>query len=116
MQHGESRINKPPYQAIKTNFKLLRSKMRWFSNSSTWSNPIDVTRFYNRINGHYDLLIYDKAIDQGNVYGWNHYHLGERKGDKVERIEERPYKWAHSFFGLLYINTDGNYTTYPVNP
>lgn len=70
----------------------------------------------NRINGNYDLLIYDKTIDQGDVYGWNHYHLGERKGDKVERMEERPYSWAHSFFGLLYINTYGNYTTYPVNP
>lgn len=116
MQHGESRTNKPPYQAIKTNYELLRSKMRWFSNSSTWSNPIDVTRFYNRINGNYDLLIFDKTIDQGDVYGWNHYHLGEREGDKVKRIEERPYKLAHSLFGLLYINTDGNYTTYPVNP
>lgn len=40
----------------------------------------------------------------------------KNKGEKVERIEERPYKWAHSFFGLLYINTDSNYTTYPVNP
>ena len=116
MQHGESRRKKTPYQAIKTNYKLLRSKMRWFSNSSTWNDQIDVTRFYNRINGNYDLLIYDKTINQGDVYGWNHYHLGEREGDKVERIEERPYKWAHSFFGLLYINTDGNYTTYPVNP
>lgn len=90
--------------------------MRWFSNSSTWDNPIDVTRFYNRINGNYKLLINNKTINQGDVYGWNHYHLGERDGDKVERIEERPYKWAHSLFGLLYINTDGNYTTYPVNP
>lgn len=101
MQHGESRINKPPYQAIKTNYKLLRSKMRWFSNSSTWSNPIDVKRFYSRINGNFDLLIYDKTIVQGDVYGWNHYHLGKRKGDKVERIEERPYGWAHSFFWAL---------------
>lgn len=102
MQHGESRRKKTPYQAIKTNYKLLRSKMRWFSNLSTWNDPIDVTRFYNRI--------------KGDAYGWNHYHLGEKDGDKVKRIEERPYKWAHSFFGLLYINTDGNYTTYPVNP
>ena len=47
MQHGESRTNKPPYQAIKTNYKLLRSKMRWFSNSSTWNDPIDVTVKYN---------------------------------------------------------------------
>lgn len=69
MQHGESRTNKPPYQTIKTNYKLLRSKMRWFSNSSTWDDPNDVTRFYNRINGNYDLLIYDKTIDQGDVYG-----------------------------------------------
>lgn len=69
MQHGESRTNKPPYQAIKTNYKLLRSKMRWGSNSSTWSNPIDVARFYNRINGNYDLLIYDKTINQHDVYG-----------------------------------------------
>lgn len=90
--------------------------MRWFSNSSTWNNPIDVTRFYNIINRNYDLLIYDKTINQGDFYGWNHYHLGKRKGDKVERIEERAYKWAHSLFGLLYINTYGNYTTYPVNP
>ena len=44
MQHGESRTNKPPYQAIKTNYKLLRSKMRWISNSSTWNDPIDVTQ------------------------------------------------------------------------
>lgn len=44
MQHGETRTNKPPYQAIKTNYKLLRSKMRWFSNSSTWNDPIDVTQ------------------------------------------------------------------------
>lgn len=44
MQHGETRTNKPPYQAIKTNYKLLRSKMRWFSNSSTWDDPIDVTQ------------------------------------------------------------------------
>lgn len=116
MKHGKSRTNKPPYQAIKTNYKLLRNKMRWGSNLSAWNNPIDVTRFYNRINGNYDLLIYDKTIDQGDVYGWNHNHLGKRKGDKVERIEERQYKLAHSFFGLLYINTDGNYTTYPVNP
>lgn len=90
--------------------------MRWVSNSSTWDDPIDVTKFYNRINGNYGLHIYNKTINQGDVYGWNHYHLGERKGDKVEWIEERPYKWAHSFFGLLYINTDSNYTTYPVNP
>lgn len=47
MQHGESRKNKPPYQAIKTNYKLLRSKMRWFSNSSTWNDLIDVTVKYN---------------------------------------------------------------------
>lgn len=47
MQHGESRKNKPPYQVIKTNYKLLRSKMRWFSNSSTWNDPIDVTVKYN---------------------------------------------------------------------
>ena len=47
MQHGESRKNKPPYQAIKTNYKLLRSKMRWFSNSSTWNDPIDVIVKYN---------------------------------------------------------------------
>lgn len=90
--------------------------MRWFSNSSTWNDPIDVTRFYNKINGNYDLLIYDNTIDQRDVFGWNPYHLGERKGDKVKRIKERPYKLAHSLFGLLYINTDGNYTTYPVNP
>lgn len=63
MQHGESRANKPPYQAIKTNYKLLRSKMRWVSNLSTWNDPIDVTKFYNRINGNYDLLIYDKTIN-----------------------------------------------------
>lgn len=45
MQHGKSRTNKPPYQAIKTNYKLLRSKMRWFSNLSTWNDdPIDVTQ------------------------------------------------------------------------
>lgn len=69
MQHGESRTKKTTYQAIKTNYKLLRSKMRWVSNSSTWNNPIDLTRFYNRINGNYDLLIYDKTIDQGDVYG-----------------------------------------------
>lgn len=92
MQHRESRTNKPPYQAIKTNYKLLRSKMRWGSNLSTWDDPIDVTRFYNRINGNYDLLIYDKTINQGDVYRWNHYHLGEREEDKVKRIEERPYK------------------------
>ncbi len=59
MQHGESRTNKPPYQATKTNNQLLRSKMRWVSNSSTWNDPIDVTRFYNRVNANYDLLIYD---------------------------------------------------------
>lgn len=47
MQHGESRTKKPPYQAIRTNYKLLRSKMRWFSNSSTWNDPIDVTVKYN---------------------------------------------------------------------
>lgn len=44
MQLGESRTNKPTYQAIKTNYKLLRSKMRWISNSSTWNDPIDVTQ------------------------------------------------------------------------
>lgn len=44
MQHGETRTNKPPYQAIKTNYKLLRSKMRWISNLSTWNDPIDVTQ------------------------------------------------------------------------
>lgn len=101
MQHGESRTNKPPHQAIKTNYKLLRSKMRWGSNLSTWDDPIDVTKFYNRINGNYDLLIYDKTINQGDVYGWNHCHLGKRKGDKVKRIEERPYGWAHSLFWAL---------------
>lgn len=47
MQHGESRTNKPPYQAIKTIYKLLRSKMRWVSNLSTWDDPIDVTVKYN---------------------------------------------------------------------
>lgn len=41
--------------------------MRWFSNSSTWNDQIDVTRFYNRINGNYDLLIYDKTIKQGDA-------------------------------------------------
>ena len=46
MQHGESRTKKPPYQTIRTNYKLLRSKMRWFSNSSTWNDPIDVTVMY----------------------------------------------------------------------
>ena len=30
-----------------TNYKLLRIKMRWFSNSSTWNDPIDVTVKYN---------------------------------------------------------------------
>lgn len=79
MQHGESRTNKPQYQASKTNYKLLRSKMRWVSNSSTWNNPIDVTRFYNRINDNYDFLIYDKTINQGDAYGWNHYHLGKKE-------------------------------------
>jgi len=69
-----------------------------------------------RINGNYGLLIYDKIIHQDDAYGWNHYHLGEKKGGKVARIEEVPYRWAHSFFGLLYVNTDGNYTTYPSNP
>lgn len=44
MQHGETRTNKPPYQAIKTDYKLLRSKMRWISNLSTWNDPIDVTQ------------------------------------------------------------------------
>lgn len=53
--------------------------MRWVSNSSTWNDQIDVTRLYNRINGNYKLPIYDKTIDQGDVYGWNHYHLGERR-------------------------------------
>lgn len=72
MQHGESRANKPPYQAIKTNYKLLRSKMRWFSNSSTWNDPIDVTKFYNRINGNYDLLIYDKTVNH-LLYYQNNY-------------------------------------------
>lgn len=57
--------------------------MRWFSNSSTWNDPIDVTRFYNRINSNYDLLIYDKTINQHDAYGWNHYHLGERKGKET---------------------------------
>lgn len=52
--------------------------MRWFSNSSTWDDPIDVTKFFNRINGNYDLFIYDKTINQGDVYGWNHCHLGKR--------------------------------------
>lgn len=52
--------------------------MRWVSNSSTWDDPIDVTRFYNRINANYDLLIYDKTINKGDVYGWNHCHLGKR--------------------------------------
>ncbi len=52
--------------------------MRWVSNSSTWDDPIDVTKFFNRINGNYDLLIYDKAINQHDAYGWNHYHLGEK--------------------------------------
>lgn len=77
--------------------------MRWFSNSSTWDDPIDVTKFFNRINGNYDLLIYDKTINQGDVYvyGWNHYHLGEREGDKVERIEQKSYKFAHSLFWAL---------------
>lgn len=70
----------------------------------------------NRIHGNYDLLVYDKTIDQGDVYGWNHYHLGEKKGDTVVRVEEIPCRWAHSFFGLLYINTNGNYTKYPSNP
>ena len=79
MQHGEPRTNKPPYQASKTNYKLLRSKMRWVSNSSTWNNPIDVTRFYNRINDNYDFLIYDKTINQGDAYGWNHLGKKERK-------------------------------------
>lgn len=72
MQHEESRANKPPYQAIKTNYKLLRSKMRWFSNSSTWNDPIDVTKFYNRINGNYDLLIYDKTVNH-LLYYQNNY-------------------------------------------
>lgn len=72
MQHGESRTNKPPYQAIKTNYKLLRNKMRWVSIFSTWDNPIDETRFYNRINGNYDLLIYDKTIKHLLIYQNNY--------------------------------------------
>lgn len=47
MQYGELRTKKTTYQTIKTNYKLLRSKMRWFSNSSTWNDPIDVTVKYN---------------------------------------------------------------------
>lgn len=85
----------------------------------TWYNNIAkrmMAEGSNRINGNYKLLIYDKTINQHDVYGWNHYHLGEKDGDKVKRIEQKPYKFAHSLFGLLYINTDGNYTTYPVNP
>lgn len=72
MQHGESRTNKLPYQAIKTNYKLLRNKMRWVSIFSTWDNPIDETRFYNRINGNYDLLIYDKTIKHLLIYQNNY--------------------------------------------
>lgn len=47
MQHGELRRKKTSYQTTKTNYKLLRSKMRWFSNSSTWNDPIDVTVMYS---------------------------------------------------------------------
>lgn len=70
----------------------------------------------NRINGNYSLLVYDKTVDQGDLFGWNHYHLGEKKDDKVVRIEALPYKRAHSLFGLLRIKGDGGYTTYPQKP
>lgn len=46
--------------------------MRWFSNSSTWDDPIDVTRFYNRINGNYDLLIHDKTVNHLLFYQNNY--------------------------------------------
>ncbi len=73
------------------------------------------------INGDYSLLIYDKTINQKDAIGWNHYHLGVRNGENVERNEVQPFKRAHSFFGLLYINENGgnengNYKTYPTNP
>lgn len=61
MQHGETRTNKPPYQAIKTNYKLLRSKMRWISNSSTWNDPIDVAVKYNTEK---DVELLDSNFDK----------------------------------------------------
>lgn len=48
----------------------------------TWYNNIAkrmMAEGSNRINGNYKLLIYDKTIKQGEVYGWNHYHLGKRR-------------------------------------
>ena len=85
----------------------------------TWYNNIAKRMMANgsiKINGDYTLLIYERTIDQGDVFGWNHYHLGERNGDAVEKIDERPWRWAHSLFGLLRIKENGNYNTYPTNP
>lgn len=68
------------------------------------------------INGDYSLLIYDRTIAQNDLWGWNHYHLGVRDGLKVVRNKNTQFSWANSFFCLLYINNNGNYSTYPVNP
>ena len=67
------------------------------------------------INGDYSLLIYDRTIAQNDLWGWNHYHLGVRDGLKVVRNKNTPFLDAF-FFCLLYINNNGNYSTYPVNP
>ena len=68
------------------------------------------------INGDYRLLIYDRTIDQGDLFGWNHYHIGIKKGDKLVKYEGFPERHAHSMFGLLRIRGDGGYDSYPVNP
>lgn len=68
------------------------------------------------VNGDYRLLIYDRTIDQGDLFGWNHYHIGIKKGDKLVKYEVFPACYAHSMFGLLRIRGDGGYDSYPVNP
>ncbi len=107
------------YDEVKENFVTSNNLYDLGVCTYTWYNNTAKRMMANgsaTINGDYSLLIYDKTIDQNDIFGWNHYHLGVRNGGNVERNNVKPFSWAHSFFGLLYISENGNYKTYPTNP
>ena len=112
------------YEKVDENFVTSNNLYDLGVCTYTWYNNTAKRMMANgsaTINGDYSLLIYDKTIDQNDAFGWNHYHLGVRNGKNVERNNIEPYRYAHSFFGLLYIkenggNENGNYKTYPTNP
>lgn len=107
------------YETVKENFVMANNLYDQGVCTYTWYNNTAKKMMANgstTIKGDYSLLIYDKTVDQNDAFGWNHYHLGVQNGDTIIRNNTKPFSWAHSFFGLLYINENRNYKTYPTNP